>query len=207
MLARIPGLLSAVLVSTLFVSSIFFAACQEQKARSSAIEASKISIYSGTERLALSAYPEQSRVTVGSQLSHGAVRAITVELSTQHFSGAVLTFPAVDLSAIRTGGRLIFWIKGGVGGEQLEINLGSEIGKERFAWSGAPLPGRFGLTAGWQEISIPLGEFSDSARWWDGYNLIPVTFDWSKVRQIAFAAKPQRRQRLEVHVGEIYITE
>ncbi|MFA5093730.1 MAG: carbohydrate binding domain-containing protein [Candidatus Omnitrophota bacterium] len=139
------------------------------------------------------AYPSTSTIEVAEEGAKDGRACLALTLDHQDYSGGAFAFSApIDLSSIRDEGALSFWIKGGKGGERLEIALVNEQEDGKKAESVLSLNSIASVDNQWKKVTIPIKLFPKKGICWDAMNgkEIPVDFDWKNVTEFKVRTRP-----------------
>ena len=140
------------------------------------------------------AYPEpQSSVIVDETGAKDGMFLLRISLDSKSWSGVGIGRSPLDLSPLRNKGTLTFFIKGETGKETgiSVCFIDSPAGGGGFH-SDLVLSKYCTISKNWQEIVIPLADFSDSATFWDEASQQNKNgkLDWKDIIEVSFYNGP-----------------
>lgn len=151
------------------------------------------------------AYPESgSKITISADNAFEGKPSAKIALDANDYSGAAFAFGPVDLSGMREAGVLEFMMKGGTGGEKVEVCLVQAA--EPKVETGVNLSGIKPLTAEWQKYEIPLGMFQDRGKYWDDAAKKEISGDiknWDKIGELKFKIRKGENKECSLYITDV----
>ncbi|MFA5148340.1 MAG: carbohydrate binding domain-containing protein [Candidatus Omnitrophota bacterium] len=151
------------------------------------------------------AYPDNSsRITISADNAFDGKPSAKMALDAKDYSGAAFAFGPVDLSGMRQAGVLEFMMKGGTGGEKVELDLVQAADPKVEV--GVNLSGIKPLTAEWQKYEIPLSMFPARGKYWDDASKKEVAADmtsWDKIGELKFKIRKDDNKECALYITDV----
>ncbi|MBP6944297.1 MAG: hypothetical protein KBB79_05370 [Candidatus Omnitrophica bacterium] len=156
------------------------------------------------------AYPSTSMIEIAEQGAKDGRSCLALVLDHKEYSGGAFAFAEpIDVSPIKETGSLEFWIKGGSGGERLEVVLVNEQADGKKAESVLSLNSVSSVDNRWKKVEIPLKLFPKSGIYWDAEKgkELPLAFDWKNVTEFKVRTRPtQGNDDIKLYFDDIVFT-
>ena len=164
----------------------------------------------------MTAYKEQASKTPGNS------NVMALYMDDNEWSGVTLSIGEskyIDLSKVRDKGGLYFWVKGGKGGEKVDIgvldNQGGGIKSQTKVNLQDWVAGQ-NITTDWKLVKVPLKRFTDVGLAWDAERQAEVrkNVQWNKIQEVRFSVGKFGNRRdgkpddpVTIYVDQITFTE
>jgi hypothetical protein len=156
------------------------------------------------------AYPSTSTIEIAEQGAKDGRACLMLVLDHKEYSGGAFAFAdPIDVSSIKDTGSLEFWIKGGNGGERLEVALVNEQADGKKAESVLSLNSVSSVDNRWKKVEIPLKLFPKNGICWDADKgkELPLAFDWKNVTEFKVRTRPtQGQDDIKLYFDDIVFT-
>ncbi len=155
-------------------------------------------------------YPQEgSSIGLTGEEKHSGANSLKISLNTDDFAGAAVgKYPPFNLQYNRDNAVLEFWVKGKTGGEIFEVLFldADRTDGTKTETGVVAVPKYVSVTTDWQNVKIPLSDFSDNGQYWDGSKNMPDSVDWSEIQEIKFAIRPyDENTAFTIYVDDIKI--
>ncbi|MDR2579892.1 MAG: hypothetical protein LBC85_02730 [Fibromonadaceae bacterium] len=165
----------------------------------------------------MTAFKEQPSKTAG-----GNPSVMALYMDDNEWSGITLSIGEgkyIDLSKVRDKGGLYFWVKGGKGGEKVDIGILDNQGNGIKSQTKVNLQDWVAeqtITTDWKLVKIPLKRFMDVGLAWDADRQAEIRkpIQWNKIQEVRFSVGKFGNRRdgkpddpVVIYVDQITFTE
>lgn len=153
------------------------------------------------------AYPAKSTVCLVDTVSKNGLYSLKISLDPTSYSGAIICRgKSVDLSCYRDNAVLKFWIKGDNAQEIASIGIADECHQsENKTIVRLPINKYSSINTEWQQVSIPLIDFSDHGVYWNEFNMveIPRDINWTRISEIRIEIQKNKNSSFNIFLDDI----
>ncbi len=155
----------------------------------------------------ISTFPERtSKIKESGAVKNSGTKSLMIELDPKYASGAALGIAPFNIIKNRDKLSLEFSIKGKNSGEIVDIGLADdEQNDKQKGVTVLSLKKYILMTKDWQKVSIPLGDFSDSGKFWNGKEEMDTPFQFNKVVEILFRSNAGDNKECVFYVDDMRI--
>jgi len=152
-------------------------------------------------------YPATAFCGITSKEKTQGLFALQISYAPNCWSGAEIGKSNFDLTSLRNTGSLSFYIKGETGKESnITIYLVDSLDDGDAFRTDVPLSKYCKISKDWQQVFIPLKDFSDNGRYWhepsQSFKLGKI--DWTNMMEVSFDISPTQSDRpITIYVDDI----
>lgn len=154
-------------------------------------------------------YPNTAFAGADSGEFKNGMFSLKMSFAPNMWTGVEIGMKPTSVDSIRYDGSLVFWVKGETGSEG---NVGVYIADSKE--DGKPLRTMVSLSKycqlskEWQEVAIPLSDFSDNGAFWSEASQASISgrMDWKSIAAVSFDVPPQKADKnMTVYVDDVKI--